>query len=246
MREFRSWRPLTVMGAGLVDGVNPRAFAVIIFFVSWFTLVGGKGKTILVVGLIYTLAVFLAYFLTGIGALRFVQSLVVFPRLSLIVFSFTAGLALLLGFLSMYDYLKMRKGQLKEIKLQLPAFLKKKIHKTIHRFMAADSGLGRHLIAAFTAGFLVSLFEFPCTGQIYLPTLVFVTHIPTSKSSALYYLILYNVMFVIPLVIILAFAYWGTSTPRFVAILEKRAALVKLLTALFFFGLAGYLAYVVL
>lgn len=246
MREFWSWGPVAVMGAGLIDGVNPCAFAVIIFFVSWLTLIGRKGKTILAIGLIYTSAVFLTYFLIGIGALRFVQALVAFPWISLILFSFTAAFALVLGVLSIYDYLKVKKGHLKEIKLQLPAFLKKKIHQTTHRFMDADSGLGKHLIAAFAAGFVVSLFEFPCTGQIYLPTIVFISHIPTMKTAALSYLIFYNIMFVVPLLVILSLAYWGTSIPYLVRILEKRSALVKLLTAFFFFSLAGYLIYIVL
>jgi len=246
VREFQSWRPLTVMGAGLIDGVNPCAFAVIIFFISWLTFIGRKGRTILAVGSIYTLAVFLAYFLIGIGVLRFVQALVVFPLISLIVFSLTAVVALMLGFLSIHDYLKAKKGKLQDIKLQLPAFLKKKIHQTTHRFIGPNSGIGKHLAAAFAAGFLVSLFEFPCTGQVYLPTIVFISHIPNLKTSALSYLVLYNIMFVLPLLAILVFAYWGTSTSRFVATLERHAALVKLLTALFFFGLAGYLIYTVL
>ena len=241
--EFWSWRPLAVMVAGLIDGVNPCAFAVIIFFVSWLVLIGRKGKTILAVGLIYTSAVFLAYFLIGIGVLRFVQALVVFPSISVIIYSLTALLALVLGFFSLYDYFKARKGRWKEIKLQLPEFLKKKIHKTTHQFMGSDAKLKSHLAAAFAAGFVISLFEFPCTGQIYLPTLVFVSQIPGLKTNALSYLILYNLMFVIPLGIILGFAYWGTSAPRFVQILEKHTGLVKILTALFFFGLAGYLIY---
>jgi len=234
------------MVAGLIDGINPCAFAVIIFFVSWLTLIGRKGKTILTVGLVYTFAVFLAYFLIGIGVLRFVQTLVVFPSISVIIYSLTAILALVLGFLSLYDYFKARKGRWKEIKLQLPELLKKKIHKTIHQFMGKDAKLKSHLATAFVVGFVVSLFEFPCTGQIYLPTLVFVSQIPGSKINALSYLVLYNLMFIIPLGIILGFAYWGTSTPRFVQFLEKHTGPAKILTALFFFGLAGYLIYAAL
>lgn len=242
--EFWSWRPLTVMVAGLIDGVNPCAFAVIIFFISWLVLIGRKGKTILVVGLIYTCAVFLAYFLIGIGLLRFIQALVVFPSISVIIYLLTAIVALVLGFLSLYDYFKARKGRWKEIKLQLPELLKKKIHRTTHQFMGREAKLKSHLAAAFVVGFVVSLFEFPCTGQIYLPTIVFVSQMPGLKTNPLSYLVLYNLMFVMPLVIVLGLAYWGTSSGRFVQILEKRTGLVKIVTALFFFGLAGYLIYI--
>jgi len=244
--EFWSWRPLTVMVAGSIDGVNPCAFAVIIFFVSWLSFIGRKGRTILAVGSIYTFAVFLAYFLIGIGVLRFIQALAVFPSISVIIYSLTALFALVLGFFSLYDYFKARKGRWKEIKLQLPEFLKKKIHKTTHQFMGSEAKLKSHLTAAFVLGFVVSLFEFPCTGQIYLPTIFFISQIPGLKTNTLSYLILYNLMFIVPLGIILGFAYWGTSAPRFVQILEKNAGLVKILTALFFFGLAGYLIYAAL
>jgi len=241
--EFLSWRPLAVMVAGLIDGVNPCAFAVIIFFVSWLSFIGRKGRTILTVGLVYTFAVFLAYLLIGIGALRFIQVLVVFPSISVVIYSLTALVAILLGFLSLYDYLKARKGRWKEMKLQLPELLKEKIHKATRQFMGSDAKLKSHLAAAFAAGFVVSLFEFPCTGQIYLPTIVFVSQIPGLKTNPLSYLVLYNLMFIVPLGIILGFAYWGTSAPRFVRILQKHTGLVKVLTALLFFTLAAYLIY---
>ena len=109
--------------------------------------------------------------------------------------------------------------------------------------MGRKAKLRSHLAAAFAIGFVVSLFEFPCTGQIYLPTIVFVSQIPGLKTNPLSYLVLYNLMFIVPLAVILGFAYWGTSTGQFVQVLEKHAGLVKIVTALFFFGLAGYLIY---
>ncbi|MEA3485880.1 MAG: hypothetical protein U9R03_04135, partial [Candidatus Aerophobetes bacterium] len=100
-KEFQSWRLLTVIGAGLIDGINPCAFAVIIFFVSWLVFIKQKGKVILVVGLIYIFAVFLAYFLIGMGVLRSIQQLAVFPLISRIIYFLTAIFVLILGFLSL-------------------------------------------------------------------------------------------------------------------------------------------------
>jgi len=246
VNEFRSWRFLSVMVAGLIDGINPCAFAVIIFFVSWLVLIRQRGKMILAVGLIYTLAVFFAYFLVGVGLLRFIQALVVFPLISMIIYLMTAFFALILGFLNLGDYFKAKEGNWKEIKLQLPEVLKKKIHKVTRQFMGENVKLRTHLLIAFVAGFIISLFEFPCTGQIYLPTIVFISEIPALRSSALSYLLFYNLMFIIPLVIVFGFTYWGTSVPRLVQILEKNVPLIKILTAFFFFTLAGYLIYIVI
>jgi glutaredoxin-related protein len=83
LRErFKSFGIFTVIGAGLIDGVNPCAFATIIFFLSYLTFIGRKGKEALLVGFFFTLAVFLTYLLIGIGAFRAIQSLSIFSQIS--------------------------------------------------------------------------------------------------------------------------------------------------------------------
>jgi cytochrome c biogenesis protein CcdA len=58
---------LAVVLAGLVDGLNPCAFATIIFFVSYLSLSGKKGKEILITGASFTVGVFIAYLLVVLG-----------------------------------------------------------------------------------------------------------------------------------------------------------------------------------
>ena len=58
---------LTVVLAGLVDGLNPCAFATLIFFVSYLTLSGRKGREVIMVGAAFTIGVFLAYLIVGLG-----------------------------------------------------------------------------------------------------------------------------------------------------------------------------------
>ena len=91
------------------------------------------------------------------------------------------------------------------------------------------------------AGFVISFLEFTCTGQVYLPTILFVTHIPSFRMSAISYLVLYNVMFIIPLLIIFGAAYWGVTSEQFSFFLQKRVSTIKLITSLLFFSLAGIL-----
>ena len=235
--RFKSLGLLTVVSAGLIDGINPCAFATLIFFISYLTMVGRKRYEIFWVGLGFSAAVFVTYLLIGFGILSFVQHLSFLPLFSRIVYLLTIAFALILGILSLYDYVQLKRGRPSEMRLQLPDFLKKRIHQTIRK----ESKSTRYFLAAIGAGFVISLLEFTCTGQVYLPTILFVTNIPSLKVSALSYLILYNVMFVLPLLMIFGVVYWGVSSEQLAFFLQKKTASIKLYTALLFFVLAGIL-----
>ena len=55
IERFRSFGFLTVASAGLVDGLNPCAFATLAFFVSYLALSGHQGRQVLLVGVAFTL-----------------------------------------------------------------------------------------------------------------------------------------------------------------------------------------------
>jgi len=237
INRFKSLGIFTVLSAGLIDGINPCAFATLIFFISYLTMIGRKRKEILLVGIGFSGAVFLTYLFIGLGILSFIQHLSFLPIFSRVVYVVTIVFALILGVLSLYDYIQLKRNRSSEMKLQLPDFLKKRIHKTIRE----GSQSPRYFIAAVTAGFIVSVLEFTCTGQVYLPTILFVTNIPSLRASAISHLLLYNVMFIIPLLIIFGIVYWGVTSEQLAFFLKKRATTIKLITSLLFFALAGIL-----
>ena len=246
VERFKSLGLVTILSAGLIDGLNPCAFATLIFFISYLTMIGRKRGEILWVGLGFSMAVFATYLLIGFGILSFVQHLSFLPLFSKIVYLLTIAFALFLGTLSLYDYVQLKRGRPSEMKLQLPDFLKKRIHHTI-RARREDLGadqenrFSRYFFAAVAAGFIISLLEFTCTGQVYLPTILFVTNIPSLRTSAFSYLILYNVMFIVPLLVIFGIVYWGVTSEQLGFFLKKRASAIKLVTSLLFFALAGIL-----
>jgi len=230
VERFRSFTPLTVLGAGLLDGVNPCAFTTIIFFVSYLALMGRKGREILLVGASFTAAVFLTYLLVGLGILGFLQSLGVIKIFSRIIYLLAALLCFLLVALSLYDYYKIRQGRIEDISLKLPQALQRRVHQTI-RERKKMSGF---VSATFVTGFFVSLLELACTGQVYLPTIIFVTGVPELRGHAVAYLILYNLMFISPLVIIFLLTFYGTTSKQLTLFFRGKAGTVKLLTALLF------------
>jgi thiol-disulfide isomerase/thioredoxin len=210
--RFQSFGLAAVAVSGLIDGINPCAFASIIFFISYLTLINRKGREILWIGGIFTLSVFLTYFLIGNGALKMITSLSFLPLVRKIFVLVTVALALILGVVSLYDYLQFKKkGTTKDAKLQLPSFLKNLIHFAIRK----NVRLSNYILMAAVTGFIVSLLELACTGQIYLPTIMFISTIPDLKVNALFYLLFYNLMFVVPLVLVFSFTYWGTTSCYF-------------------------------
>jgi thiol-disulfide isomerase/thioredoxin len=237
VERFKSLGLLTILSAGFIDGLNPCAFATLIFFISYLTFVGRKRNEILWVGMGFSGSVFATYLLIGLGILSFVQHLSFLPMFSRIVYLLTITIAFVLGALSLYDYIQLKRGKSAEMKLQLPNFLKKRIHQTIRK----DSKSNRYFLAAVGSGFVISLLEFTCTGQVYLPTILFVTNIPSLRSSAISYLFLYNFMFIIPLLAIFGIVYWGVTSEQLSFFLQKRASVIKLITSLLFFALAGVL-----
>ena len=238
--RFQSFGLAAVAVSGLIDGINPCAFASIIFFISYLTLVNRKGREILLVGGMFTLSVFLTYFLIGTGALKMITSLSFLPLVRKIFVLVTASLALILGVVSLYDYLQFKKkGTTKDAKLQLPSFLKNMIHSAIRK----NVRLSNYILMAAVTGFIVSLLELACTGQIYLPTIMFISTIPNLKVNALVYLLFYNLMFVVPLVLVFSFTYWGTTSAQWAALTQKNFGKIKMAMTLLFFGLAILLFY---
>ena len=109
IERFQSFGIGAIAISGLIDGINPCAFATIIFFISYLSLIKRTGKELLMVGGMFTLAIFLTYFLIGAGALRIVTSLSFLPLARQIFIFVTAAIGLILGTLSLMDYLKYKK-----------------------------------------------------------------------------------------------------------------------------------------
>ena len=229
-----------------MEGMNPCALATLVFFISYLTMVGRKRKEIFWGGLVFSGTGFITHLLIGIGILSFVQHLSFLPLFSQIVYFITFLFALLLGIFSLYDYIQLKKGRPSKMKLQVPNFLKKKIHQMIRArsnvLEANKESLSiRFLLAAVVIGFIVTLFQSTCTSQVYLPTILFVTNIPSLRGNAVLYLILYNFVYILPLLVIFGIVYWGVTSEQLSFFLQKRASTIKLLTSAFFFALAGIL-----
>ncbi len=229
-QRFKSFGVLGVMGAGLLDGINPCSLAVLVFFISYLAFVGRKRWEILAVGLSYTLADFLVYFLIGVGGLSFLLSLKALPALSRILYWLAVIAGLILAVYNFRDYLKAHRGDLSGMDLQLSSKTKQRIHKVIRERMGAGGLIG----GAFVVGLITSVLEFACTGQVYLPTIAFVSQISSVRYQAYGYLLLYNLMFEVPMIITFVIAFWGVSSKTIAGWAQASVSGVKLATAILF------------
>ena len=246
IERFKSFGILAILLAGLIEGLNPCALATLVFFISYLTMVGRKRKEIFWVGLGFSGIGFVTHLFLGLGILSFIRHLSFLPLFSQIVYFITFVFALLLGIFSLYDYIQLEKGRPSKMKLQVPDFLKKRIHQIIRvRSDDLETNKGstsiRFLLAAVVIGFIVTLLQSTCTSQVYLPTILFVTNIPSLRGSAVLYIILYNFIYILPLLVIFGIVYWGVTSEQLSFFLQKRASTIKLLTSAFFFALAGIL-----
>jgi len=245
-RRFKSFGLLVVLTAGFIDGINPCAFTTIVFFMSFLVFAGYKKREMILTGICFIAAVFLAYLLIGLGLFRFFQVLEIYSFLSRLLYIAIALLAVWLGVVSLYDYWKYKTtGNLDALKLQLPKLIKNMIHKVIRSEMADNSSLKFNVIklggSAFIAGFIVSLLESVCTGQVYLPTIVFVMGLPELRPKAFLYLIFYNLIFIVPLILVFLLALKGATSEKFASFAKTHLGTVKLITAGLFLGLGIFL-----
>jgi len=224
--RYQAIHPGVIVAAGFFDGLNPCAFATIIFLLSYLQVAKRSPREILQIGLAYLAGVFCTYFLLGLGLTEIVSRLVVFRKLAMVMNLAMGLFALVVAVLSLRDGWLCLRGRMGEMTLQLPDAVKNRIHGVIrskarhHRFVAM----------AFGVGAFISVLELACTGQVYAPTILYM--LQAGEGSAVGYLLLYNLAFVVPLAAVFAAAFYGMTSEALVGFMRRHAAWVK-------FGLAG-------
>ncbi|MBU2043834.1 MAG: hypothetical protein KJ619_01190 [Candidatus Omnitrophica bacterium] len=241
---FKKFSGLAIAVSGLADGINPCAFAVIVFFISFLAVYGYKRKEIICVGISYCSAVFITYLLIGLGFFEFFYSLSNAALFIKWFYYFVGAFCLLMGALAVYDYINFKLTHKSEgAILQLPKVLKKRINITIGSKLRQkkNDSIFSLVITSFSVGFMVSLLEAACTGQLYIPTIVFVLKSGQHHLKAWGYLLLYNLMFILPLVAVFLLSLAGVGSEKFNQFLKKHVGLIKLILALVFFALGGFI-----
>lgn len=204
--------PLVIFSA-MVDSINPCAFSVLIFLLISIVAAGDR-RRVLIVGGVYTAAVFIFYLLSGVGLFSAIHLSGLSFWLSLV----GAVVAIGLGLLGVFDTLTHKEGFVLGIPESKKAVIEGYIRKA-------------SLPAAFTLGILVGIFELPCTGGIYLAILGLMSRDMTLMQG-LPYLLLYNIIFVLPLILIILIVAFGISPERADAWRIRHRRVLRIVVAL--------------
>jgi cytochrome c biogenesis protein CcdA len=220
---------------GLTDGFNPCAISTLIFFLSLLTVLKVTKRTRLLVGISFISASFIVYTGLGLGlffALRQVPNFHAFKK----YVEIAVGLGMIpLAVLSFRDAFRFKKsGRANDVTLQIPTGIKTRIHAV----MRSGLGFGGPVISGFLIGAAVTILESVCTGQGYLPVLVYLVKHDTSRLYVWLLLVLYNLLFVAPLAVVFFCFHRGMQINRLLDWSRRNLVLVKVILGLFFSAIA--------
>jgi len=188
LSEGGTWLLPLIGVAALIDSINPCAFSVLLVTIAFLLSIGKIRSSVLAIGGAYILGIFLVYLVIGLGLL---QTLHIFDTPHFMA-KVGASLLIVLGLINI-------------TKEFVPAFpLKLGIPRAAHQKIAVLMEKAS-VPTAVALGVLVGLCEFPCTGGPYLMVLGLL-HDHATYFNGVGYLILYNLIFVLPLVLILLIA----------------------------------------
>ena len=187
----------TIVLAGLVDGINPCAVAVLLVFVSATLLAVGatmegstaqRRRALFRGGAAYVAGMFITYLLIGVGLMGFAGAL----RQDHLGTKIFAIVAIGWSLLALQEALLPELGE----RLRMPPMFHSRAQSWVKR--ASLPGL-------FGAGALIGLCTVPCSGNVYLAVLALLSG-RNDLPQAIAYLVVYNVAFVLPLIVLLGIA----------------------------------------
>jgi hypothetical protein len=225
--ESRNELTLTkVLSLAAVDAVNPCALAVLtLMLIAVCTYDPRKRKNLLLAGLAFTISVFIMYLFYGLIIVRFFQLISFLTNIKLWLYKILGLVAIILGVLNIKDFLSYKPGSLGT---EMPISLRPKVKKIIASITSPKG--------AFGVGAFVTVFLLPCTIGPYVICGGILC--PLSLLETLPWLLLYNSIFVLPMLAITAACYVGFTTVENVSgWKEKNIRYLHLIAGLIIFGL---------
>lgn len=230
LANINTAEPLTmiplVITTGLLDGISPCVIAILIFFIAFLLTLKKSFKNILFLGLVYIFVVFLTYLTVGVGLF---SGIMMFGR-----HHFFAELGS--WFLIFWGAIQLKDAFFPKLPfhLRMPKVSSQKVKFWLEKAT---------LLGVIIAAFLVGLCAVPCSAGIYTA----VTSLLASKTSYLtgfLYLLLYNFMVIVPLLVLLLLAVNPFTLAKITQFRQKNEKAEKIVMGLMMIALgAGILIF---
>lgn len=181
--------------AGLVDGINPCAIGMILLLLGYIIVFARQPEKIIKLGGVYIITVYLTYLTIGLLFYRSIETLNLTPYR--ILFDRILGAVLMFaGLVNIKDFFFPGKG----LSLEIPQKAQPKLLKLVEKV-----SLPTTVILAI----LVTILETPCSLPIYIGTATILNYSGFSLPIILAYFAYYNLLFILPLIVILILVWRG-------------------------------------
>lgn len=207
--------------AGAIDGINPCAIGMLILLLGYLLVFAKKPEMMKKIGIIYIATIFITYFLIGLIFTQTVSYLINLPyyqQLSQIIKYLILGLLIFTGLVNIKDFFWYRKGLTLGVgKKQVPILMK----------YIKEVSIG----ATIVLGFLVTIFEMPCSLPLYVGTITILSGF-FNVIKIFLYLLVYNIMFILPISIVFIILLYSERIFEAKDLQERSNRYMKLLTGL--------------
>lgn len=173
-------------------------------------------------GASYTLGVYVSYLVGGLTLLGVFNAVRSIAFISQVLYAVVGGFVLIAAFLEIKDFFWYGRW----FSLAIP----KRFVETVER---RASGAHASLWAAFSFGAILTLIELPCTGAPYLAILTVMSQSGYAYVTALPLLLYYNLVFILPLIVIIYLAYSGFAMKRLEGWRQEHRGAMRLVIGLF-------------
>jgi hypothetical protein len=199
-----------IISLALVDAVNPCALAVLtLMLLAIMTHDPRNRRRVLWAGLAFTASIYICYFLYGLIIIRFFQLIDMLTSLRVLLYTLLGIGAILLGLLNLKDFFNIGPSGLFT---RMPQGLRSRVHTLV---MGIQSVPG-----AFLTGIFVTLFLLPCTIGPYVIAGGILSLYQIAETVP--YLLLYNLIFVVPMIAITLAVYLGIARVEDVSAWKKQ------------------------
>jgi len=217
----------TVTALAIADAVNPCEIAILLMvLISILTAEPKNKKKVLYSGLAFSFAIFITYILYGTIIIEFFTRFTEITKASsVLIYRSMAVIAMIIGALQIKDYFFYKPGGMST---EMPLWMRPYAKLTISKI--------KSVWGAFFIGIFVTLFLLPCTMGPYFVASILLAEKGLIASIPM--LVYYNLIFVLPMIIITLLVYFGYSkVEKISGWKERNIKLLHLIAGILVFGI---------